>query len=342
METVRLDSAVVRVYELARSIASGTICALIVGETGCGKECLAETIHRESRRADKLFLRLNCAALSETLLESELFGHERGAFTGATQSKPGLLETANGGSVFLDELGEMPLTLQAKLLRVLEERRVTRVGGLRSFPIDIRFISATNRNLEAEIPRGTFRKDLYYRLNGVKLSLPPLRDRKSEIEPLARLFLSHAAREAGRETPPALSTEVLAWMLHYAWPGNIRELRNAMERAALVVGQREVVTLADLPELSEHDPSGDDPSSRPSTIPPSDFGAVVGGTRTAWPIFSAAARDDRARVIGALDHCVWNQTRAAKLLGMSRSTLVTRIAEYGLPRPRKQPRCMTR
>src|SRR5882762_5495405 len=192
VETVRLDPAVIRVYELARSIASGTISALIVGETGCGKECLAETIHRESRRADKLFLRLNCAALSETLLESELFGHERVAFTGATQSKPGLLETANGGSVFLDELGEMPLTLQAKLLRVLEERRVTRVGGLRSFPIDIRFISATNRNLEAEIPRGTFRKDLYYRLNGAKLTLPPLRERKSEIEPLATLFLSHA------------------------------------------------------------------------------------------------------------------------------------------------------
>jgi transcriptional regulator with PAS, ATPase and Fis domain len=335
VETVRLDQAVIRVYELARSIASGTISALIVGETGCGKECLAETIHRDSRRADKSFLRLNCAALSETLLESELFGHERGAFTGATQSKPGLLETADGGTVFLDELGEMPLTLQAKLLRVIEERRVTRVGGLRSFPIDIRVISATNRNLETEISRGTFRKDLYYRLNGVQLTLPPLRDRKSEVEPLARLFLSRAAREAGREQPPALSPEAVDWMLRYAWPGNIRELRNVMERAALVVGQREIVTLADLPESSAQSPSSPSSSSQPRGLSSSELDTVVGGIRTAFPI--DACGDERARVIGALESCVWNQTRAAKLLKMSRSTLVSRIAEYGLPRPRKQP-----
>jgi transcriptional regulator with PAS, ATPase and Fis domain len=330
METVRLDPAVIQVYDLARSIASGTISALIVGETGCGKERLAETIHRESPRASKAFLRLNCAALSETLLESELFGHERGAFTGATGSKPGLLETANGGSVFLDELGEMPLTLQAKLLRVIEEHRVTRVGGLRSILIDVRFISATNRNLEAEIPRGTFRKDLFYRLNGVKLMLPPLRDRKGEIEPLARLFLTHAAREAGREQPPQLSPEAVEWMLRYSWPGNIRELRNAMERAILVIGPRAVVALTDLPESSAQPPS-----TQPSLLSSADLEVVVGGICSS---LSPSSEDDRARVIGALEHCVWNQTRAAKLLGMSRSTLVTRIAEYGLPRPRKQVR----
>src|SRR5260370_14469455 len=181
MENLALDPVVQRAYSLAKSIARSNISALIIGETGTGKERLAEAIHLESRRANKPFLRLNCAALSETLLESELFGHERGAFTGATQSKPGLLETADGGSVFLDELGEMPLTLQAKLLRVIEERKATRVGGLKSIPIDMRFISATNRDLEAEIERKTFRRDLFYRLNGVKLVLPPLRERRSEI-----------------------------------------------------------------------------------------------------------------------------------------------------------------
>jgi transcriptional regulator with PAS, ATPase and Fis domain len=327
VDTVRLDPAVIQMYVLARSIASGMISALIVGETGSGKESLAETIHRESRRAKSPFLRLNCAALSETLLESELFGHERGAFTGATASKPGLLETANGGSVFLDELGEMPLTLQAKLLRVLEDRQVTRVGGLRPIPIDVRFISATNRNLEEEIPRGTFRKDLFYRLNGVKLVLPPLRERKSEIEPLAKLFLARAANEAGRKQPPELSSEAVEWMLHYSWPGNIRELRNAMDRAVLVIGQRDVVALADLPEAPAHTPSA------PSSLSSADLEVVVGGRRSSSP-----SGDERARVIGALEHCVWNQTRAAKLLGISRSTLVTRIAEYGLPRPRKQVR----
>lgn len=318
---VRLDPVVVAVYDLARSIAQGNISALIVGETGSGKEHLAEAIHAESKRADKPLLKINCAALSETLLESELFGYERGAFTGAMNAKQGLLESANGGSVFLDELGEMTLSLQSKLLRVLEERRVTRVGGLKSTPIDIRLISATNRDLEEEIESKSFRKDLYYRLNGVTLALPPLRERRSEIEPLARNFLANAAREIGRATPE-ISPAAFEWMLSHGWPGNIRELRNAMERAALVCDGMtlEVWHLPKPPRSSSPPP--------PPPLSTNELEAARGAGRV-------SAQNERDRIVGALEACVWNQTRAAKRLGISRGTLVARMAEYNLPRPRK-------
>src|SRR6185503_6105666 len=186
----RDDEGMPQLHRLVERIARGTINVLILGETGAGKEVLAERVQRLSPRARWPFLRLNCAALSETLLESELFGHERGAFTGAVTAKPGLLETAEGGTVFLDEAGELPMSIQVKLLRVIEERQVLRVGGLKPRPIDVRFIAATNRDLEVEVARGAFRQDLFFRLNGVTLVVPPLRDRVSEIEALARLFAS--------------------------------------------------------------------------------------------------------------------------------------------------------
>jgi two-component system, NtrC family, response regulator AtoC len=231
---VLIDPVMVQLDALARSVAAGNISVLLTGETGCGKEVFAEVIHRASPRADKPFLSLNCAALSEALLESELFGYERGAFTGATHAKAGLLESAEGGTVFLDELGEMPPSLQAKLLRALEQRHLIRVGGLKSKPVDVRFVSATNRDLEAEVARGTFRRDLFYRINGATLFIPPLRERPSEIEPLARMFAERASRELARQTVPGLSPDAVQALLQHDWPGNIRELKNVMDRALLV------------------------------------------------------------------------------------------------------------
>ncbi|MGQ0505580.1 MAG: sigma 54-interacting transcriptional regulator, partial [Myxococcaceae bacterium] len=215
-------------------IAQAMISVLILGETGVGKERLAEGIHQRSKRAAGPFLRLNCAALSESLLESELFGHEKGSFTGAVSAKQGLLETAHGGTVFFDEVGELPLSMQAKLLRVIEERKATRVGGLKPYSIDVRFVSATNRNLEEEIERGRFRDDLYFRLNGISLVIPPLRDRKEEIAGIAEGFISEVSRRSGRAPAPRLAKQTLAVLEGYRWPGNIRELRNVIERAVLL------------------------------------------------------------------------------------------------------------
>src|SRR6266852_3273128 len=218
-------------YSMVERIAWSDISVLIFGETGVGKERLAEAVHKNSRRASMPFLRLNCAALTETLLESELFGHEKGSFTGAQSAKAGLLESANGGTVFLDEVGDMPMTTQVKLLRVIEERKVRRVGALKPLPIDVRFVAATNRDLELEVQRGSFRKDLFFRLNGISFVIPPLRERVGEIEGLARRLIGEACQRMGRAEEPELSPEVLALLQQYPWPGNIRELRNAIERA---------------------------------------------------------------------------------------------------------------
>jgi transcriptional regulator with AAA-type ATPase domain len=303
-----------------QQIAEGNISVLITGETGVGKEVLASKIHHLSPRAPKPFLRLNCAAIAPTLLESELFGHERGAFTGAVQTKPGLLETAHGGTVFLDEIGELPLSSQAKLLRVVEERRVLRVGGVRSHPIDVRFLAATNRNLEGEITSGTFRSDLYYRLCGITLHIEPLRKRKEEIGPLARRFIDDLSVLGGR-APPELSSEATQLLEAYEWPGNIRELRNVIERALLVCRQGplkpgHLMLSPRLSTVTEAKPGLHDPSP-PRLTPP------------------AAPNSERERIIAALASSHGNQTAAAELLGMSRRTFVSRLTEYGLPRPRK-------
>jgi transcriptional regulator with PAS, ATPase and Fis domain len=279
---------------------------------------LAETIHRKSPRTRGPFVRLNCAALPDNLLESELFGYERGAFTGAVSPKPGLLEAAHGGTVFLDEIAELPLPTQAKLLRVLESGEVTRVGSLKPRPIDVRFLSATNRDLEALVSGGTFRQDLYYRLNGISIQVPPLRERKVEIRALARAFLRDACKKAGR-ADLSISPAALAKLESHAWPGNVRELRNVIERAAILCTggalEAEHVLLGT---------SGSPP--RAPAIPA--------------PAASAAndvAASERQRIIDALDKCGGNQKEAAKVLGISRRTLVYRLDSYGLPRPRKRP-----
>jgi transcriptional regulator with PAS, ATPase and Fis domain len=277
---------------------------------------LAAEIHRRSKRAKGPFLRLNCAALTESLLESELFGHEKGAFTGAIKQKQGLLESASGGTVLLDEVGEMPASIQAKLLRVLEERRVTRVGSTVSEAIDVRFVFATNRDLEAEVARGAFRADLYFRVNGISLLIPPLRERPAEIEPLARQFLADAAKREGRPAPE-ISADAIATLAAWPWPGNIRELKNVIDRSILMAGE--------------------------GTLSAEALGLGVSVTARKEVVVAPTSnlRDEREAaekraVLDALDKTDGNQTKAAALLGVSRRTLVSRLQEYGLTKPRKK------
>jgi DNA-binding NtrC family response regulator len=369
-----------RLRRLIDQVAPGMISVLILGETGVGKEVCAESIHRASPRAQKTFLQLNCAALPESLLESELFGHERGAFTGAVASKPGLIESADGGTVFLDEVGEMPLGVQAKLLRVLDSRQVMRVGGRSAKTVDVRFVAATNRNLEAEAQAGRFRSDLYYRLAGVVLEIPPLRQRVDEIVPLAEGFLARVAAEAGRPAP-AISAEARTALRRYAWPGNIRELRNVIERAFLLCEGGPVET-HHLPTdrmvtsvrpsalfggSGEFDaPNATVPLSRITatelaTIPDghlnaADAFAVASGASVGTPSAQASAAAvarsgaatippplresmadlEKQRILDALAQCGGNQSAAAKLLGISRGTLIARLEAWGVARPRKR------
>jgi transcriptional regulator with GAF, ATPase, and Fis domain len=303
-------------YGVVEKVAVGTISVLLLGETGVGKEVVARAVHSLSPRHDQSFVAINCAALSESLLESELFGHEKGAFTGAAATKMGLLESAHGGTVFLDEVGELPLSLQVKLLRALEERQVLRVGGLKPRDIDVRFVSATNRDLEADVKTGSYREDLLYRLNGVTLQIPPLREREQEIDAMARVFADESAVALGRPSP-SLSAEALALLRSHPWPGNIRELRNVVERAVL---------LADEVIRSEHLPWHAAPTLAPTT------GAMA---PAATPIKTSADKvdDEEVRIRQALIECGGNQTRAAKLLGVSRRTLTRRLSHYDIARP---------
>jgi Nif-specific regulatory protein len=250
------------VWQRISRVAPTDATALIRGESGTGKELAARAIHRLSSRADKPFIAINCAALTETLLESELFGHEKGAFTGAVAQKKGRIETADGGTLFLDEIGEMPALLQAKLLRVLQERQFERVGGTRTIKADIRLIAATNRDLEAEIKSGGFRADLYYRLNVVTILMPALRDRPEDIAPLSDHFLRKHAERCKRPVR-GFSPSARAALANYDWPGNVRELENAIERA-VVLGVDELIQLEDLPEAILEigiEPSGERGSS---------------------------------------------------------------------------------
>ncbi|MCU0971754.1 MAG: sigma 54-interacting transcriptional regulator [Gammaproteobacteria bacterium] len=343
------DPAMRQLYRLVERVAAGTISVLILGETGVGKEVVAEAVHRLSPRARAPFLRLSCAALSETLLESELFGHERGAFTGAVQAKPGLLETAQGGTVFLDEVGELPLPTQVKLLRVLEERQVLRVGALKPRPIDVRFISATNRDLEAEVARGACRQDLFFRLNGFALLVPPLRDRVSEIAPLVGAFAARAARDSGLPTPVVVSPEAQGCLERYCWPGNIRELRNVVERAVLLA-DGEVIRPEHLP-LEKMGamlvtPASPHPDDRPPrvAVAPAPRGAAPGSAPPPptgpFPGVDPrlAADPEYCRIMDALARCAGNQTQAAHLLGIARRNLVYRLDKYGIARPRQDRR----
>ncbi|MBK9033059.1 MAG: sigma 54-interacting transcriptional regulator [Myxococcales bacterium] len=306
-----IDSSMRKLYAMIERIADASMTVLILGETGVGKELVTEAIHRHSRRRTSPLIKLNCAALTETLLESELFGHERGAFTGADRKKIGFFEAADGGTLFLDEIGEMPPSLQAKLLRVLERRVVTRVGGTAEIPVDVRVVCATHRDLDGEVRVGRFRQDLLYRVAGFTLMVPPLRDRTIEIMPLAEHFARHAAERLGRAAP-VITDEARAALTTYAWPGNVRELENAIERALVLCDDQ--VRETDLPDhVRDATPAN----------PTSAAGDVRG----------QIADVERAAIVAALAAEGDNQTRAARRLGLSRRALIYKMEKYGLKAP---------
>lgn len=296
---------------LTKVAASPASTVLLTGESGSGKDLAAKVLHFNSGRAHKPFMNITCSALPETLLETELFGHERGAFTDARQQKRGLFELADGGTVFLDEIGEMVPALQAKLLRVLEEKSFRRVGGSYDLRIDVRVIAATNRNLEEDVKAGRFRQDLYYRLNVLPIAVPPLRDRREDIPALVTYYVDGFNREF-RKKVRGVSPAAMRLLQSYGWPGNIRELRNSVERAML---------LADGTTLE----AGDFP------LLGTDGKATSGFDLPAQGVDLEAL--ERGLVIQALERCGGNQTRAAMLLGMNRDQIRYRIEKYGLVRP---------
>lgn len=340
-----------RLYAMARRIAASDLAVLIVGETGVGKEVVADSIHRLSPRHAQPFLRLNCAAFPESLLESELFGHERGAFTGAHRAKKGLLETADGGTVFLDEIGDMPYTIQAKLLRVLEEHKVWRIGSVVAQDIDVRFIAATHRNLDKQIETGAFREDLFFRLNGITLPIPPLRERKEEIEEMIKTFVLRFSRRQGFSIENEVSPDIVSLLVNYHWPGNVRELQNTIERAVVLAGNGPI-GLEHLPleKMSVVQPAltvsppplnafEEKPTESPASIstkttfpPPSFFNDDVSIAKN---LKYQVQEVERQHIVDALNRCGGNQTRAAKELGISRRTLINRLDAYGIPRPLK-------
>ena len=319
------DEPMVEVDRLVELVAPSEIGVLLRGETGVGKEVIAEKIHRLSPRAAKPLVRLNCAALTESLLESELFGHEKGAFTGAVAVKQGLLETGDGGTVFLDEVAELPLATQAKLLRAVESRELFRVGGTQPRSIDVRFVAATNRDLPSLCDAGAFRSDLYFRLNGITITIPPLRERVASIRPLAEELIARQCAKTGRTPPPTLTPEAVAHLEAHAWPGNVRELRNVVERA-LVLYQGARIG----PEHLLLDAG----AQRPSRAPPAPAPVATAAPESSR-LHDQIDALERQRVIEALDRFGGNQTKAARLLGISRRTLLARLDAWGLPRPRK-------
>jgi DNA-binding NtrC family response regulator len=294
---------------LARVATSPASTVLLTGETGTGKDLAAKAIHYNSDRAARPFVNITCSALPEQLLESELFGHERGAFTDARQQKRGLFETADGGTVFLDEIGEMTLALQSKLLRFLEEKTFKRVGGLTDVRVDVRVVAATNRDLEGEVTAGRFREDLFYRLQVMPITLPPLRERRSDIPLLVRHYVDRYNHEF-RKHVRGLSPEAGALLTGYRWPGNVRELRNAIERAMLLV-DRECLTVDDFQSLTRTVGSGD------FRLPPE--GLVLEDV-------------EKQLLMQALERAHGNQTRAGQLLGINRDQVRYRIEKFGLER----------
>jgi DNA-binding NtrC family response regulator len=318
------SSALRAVYAEAVAAARSDLAVLLLGETGVGKDVLAHAVHQASRRAAEPFVPLNCAALSDSLLESELFGHEKGAFTGATARREGLFEAADGGTVFLDEIGDLPSATQVTLLRVLEDRRVRRVGGRSYVDIDVRFVSATNKDLQAESAAGRFRMDLFYRIGAVVLTVPPLRDRRADIAPLVQRFGDGMRKRMGWAGPAVVEPGALDAMVASPWPGNVRELRNVVERAVALSGG-DAVALDHLPAPLRS--GGGGPAGGPSEAPRS--GGLIEDAR-------AHQRElEKRRIQEALDAHGGNQTRTARALGISRRTLINRLDEFGLPRPRK-------
>ena len=321
-----------KLLETARRVADSRIPVILRGETGCGKEVLARFIHEHGPRKQQPMVAVNCAAIPAHLVESTLFGHERGAFTGAVQTKKGVFEVADGGTVFLDELGELPLAAQAVLLRVLEVGRFSRVGGSGELHTDVRIIAATHRNVQHMVENKTFRADLFYRLNTMILAIPPLRERKDEIAPLTRRFLVQANKSNNRAVS-GITPEALSAMRAYHWPGNVRELHNVIERA-VVITKNPSIRVEDLPEsVQARHADGSDPP-----VPNTDARESVGATSdTDAPApdsnsdLRTQMQDYEARLIRqALEQCDWNRTEAAQKLGMSTRTLRHKVKAFGI------------
>jgi two-component system response regulator AtoC len=326
-EVVVADPAMVRIYELLARLGRGDLPVLVCGETGVGKEHAAFAVHHGSPRRTGPFVVVNCAAIQENLAESQLFGHEKGAFSGATSTKPGLLETAHGGTAFLDEVGELPPAIQAKLLRVVESRRITRVGSVREHAVDFRLVTATNRDLRSEVQAGRFRRDLMYRLVGATVEIPPLRERPAEIEILARVFLDEGCRQAERR-PLALSPGAVQQLMAHPWPGNVRELRNTMLLAAATV-TGEVVEAGDL-RLVHTAPRRDPVATGGAIATDAKVRDASSAERSVRPIAEELARLEELRMAEALAACDGVQIRAAELIGMPLRTFTTKMKQYGL------------
>jgi two-component system response regulator HydG len=301
-----------QVLETVATVALSEASVLILGESGTGKELIANALHQGSNRAEKRFVKVNCAALPETLLESELFGHEKGAFTGAIARKAGRFELADSGTIFLDEIGEMALATQAKLLRVLQEREFEPLGSTRTVKVNIRIIAASNRNLEEEVKKGEFREDLFYRLNVVPIKLPPLRERKEDIPILTEHFLKIYNEKNGRKIQ-GFHPRALDALMRYNWPGNIRELENVVERGVILT-RDDYLTYSDLPE-GLRDAPGDPVSEEACT-----------GIRPGMTIREM----ERELILKTLDENEGNRTRSARTLGITRRTLQHKLKEYGL------------
>jgi DNA-binding NtrC family response regulator len=295
------------VFEKVRLVADTRSTVLISGESGTGKELIARALHHNSSRRHKPFIPVNCAAIPETLIESELFGHERGAFTGATERRTGLFQAANGGTLFIDEIGEMKVGLQSKLLRAIETRHIMAVGSSREIEVDVRLIAATNRDLHEEVKKGAFREDLYYRLKVVEIHLPPLRERPEDIPLLVRFFIDEIARENQRPTRD-ITPEALDLLLAYNWPGNVRELRNTLE-GIIVLSTRERIEVSDLPEHVRQGATAQ---------------AVIRHGMT-------MAEIEREAIRRTLEQTSGRRTEAAKILDLSVRTLQRKIKEYNLP-----------
>ncbi|HEY4059766.1 MAG TPA: sigma-54 dependent transcriptional regulator, partial [Kofleriaceae bacterium] len=317
---------------------------LLGGESGSGKEMVARAIHNASRRAKGPCVAVNCAALTESLIESELFGHEKGAFTGATEKKAGRFEMADKGTLFLDEVGELPLGLQTKFLRVLEERRFERVGGQKAIEVDVRVVAATNRDLAEMVRRGTFREDLYYRLSVIAIDVPPLRARLDDVPLLAEHFLARFRQQAGRRIS-GFSPDALAAMTRYSWPGNVRELRNAVERA-VVLGERDTIQMQDLPPQvlaqaqpprtrtsSPTPPLGSSISNPAMPVVPSVANVTIDVPPPAPPAATPAKslRElEKEGILAALAATNGNKAQAAAILEIDRSTLYKKLKDYGI------------
>jgi len=330
-ELLYRDPSMARVVKLADQVATSDASVLITGESGTGKEVMAKYLHARSRRAARPFISINCAAIPEALLESELFGHEKGAFSGAVASRKGKFEQAEGGTLLLDEIGEMPMSLQAKVLRVLEERSFERVGSNTTLHVDVRIVAATNRDLRAAVQAKTFREDLFFRLSVFPLTIPPLRQRPRDIPTLARYFIERFSRDQNKR-PQHLSTAAEAALVTHDWPGNVRELQNCVERA-VILAEGDTIH-------PQHLNLGSTGSGQSSTAaPPLDpwlaidlSGTLAGASRR------VLLEVERRKVQEALDASAWDTARAADLLEIPARLLLAKIKEHGLEQPRRSLR----